>query len=57
MAGGLDAELSAEQSRTASGLVREPAFGRIGLGHPCHERYRAYLKRTVEDAFARFLTA
>ncbi|HEX8165639.1 MAG TPA: helix-turn-helix transcriptional regulator [Beijerinckiaceae bacterium] len=35
----------------------EAAFGRIGPGHACHERYRAYLKRTVEDAFARFLTA
>jgi transcriptional regulator with XRE-family HTH domain len=38
-------------------LAEEPAFGRVGAGHPCHERYRAYLKRTVEDAFARFLTA
>jgi hypothetical protein len=35
----------------------DAAFGRIGMGHACHERYRAYLKRTVDDAFARFLTA
>jgi transcriptional regulator with XRE-family HTH domain len=30
-------------------------FGRISAGHPCHERYRKYLKRTVEEPFALFL--
>lgn len=30
-------------------------FGRIPAGHPCYEGYRKYLKRTVEEQFARFL--
>jgi transcriptional regulator with XRE-family HTH domain len=30
-------------------------FGRIGADHPCYERYRKYLKRTVEEPFAVFL--
>jgi transcriptional regulator with XRE-family HTH domain len=30
-------------------------FGRICAGHPCYERYRKYLKRTVEEPFALFL--
>lgn len=30
-------------------------FGRIAAGHPCYERYRRYLKRTVEEPFALFL--
>jgi transcriptional regulator with XRE-family HTH domain len=30
-------------------------FGRIGLDHPCYERYRAHLRRTVEEPFALFL--
>ena len=30
-------------------------FGRISAGHPCYERYRKYLKRTVEEPFALFL--
>jgi transcriptional regulator with XRE-family HTH domain len=30
-------------------------FGRIAAGHPWHERYRKYLKRTVEEPFALFL--
>ena len=32
-------------------------FGRVGAGHPCYERYRKYLKRTVEEPFALFLGA
>jgi len=36
--------------------VGEVQFGRIGSGDPAYESYRAYLKRTIEDAFARFLT-
>jgi transcriptional regulator with XRE-family HTH domain len=32
-------------------------FGRIPTGHPCYERYRKYLKRTVEEPFAIFLSA
>src|SRR3954447_7816633 len=31
-------------------------FGRIGPGHSCYEPYRVYLKRTIDDAFSRFLT-
>ena len=30
-------------------------FGRITAGNPCYERYRKYLKRTVEEPFALFL--
>ena len=30
-------------------------FGRIAAGHPCYENYRSYLKRTIEEQFARFL--
>jgi transcriptional regulator with XRE-family HTH domain len=30
-------------------------FGRIGTGHPCHERYRRYLRRTIDEPFALFL--
>ena len=30
-------------------------FGRICDGHPCYQRYRKYLKRTVEEPFALFL--
>ena len=30
-------------------------FGRIAAGHPCYERYRRYLKRTVEEPFALLL--
>jgi transcriptional regulator with XRE-family HTH domain len=36
--------------------VANAEFGRIGPGHSCYELYRAYLKRTIDDAFARFLT-
>ena len=32
-------------------------FGRITAGHACFERYRKYLRRTVEESFARFLPA
>jgi transcriptional regulator with XRE-family HTH domain len=32
-------------------------FGRISAGDPCYERYRKYLKRTVEEPFALFLPA
>jgi transcriptional regulator with XRE-family HTH domain len=30
-------------------------FGRISAGHPCYERYRKHLKRTIEEPFALFL--
>jgi transcriptional regulator with XRE-family HTH domain len=30
-------------------------FGRIGPDHACHVRYRDYLRRTIEEPFARFL--
>ena len=32
-------------------------FGRIAAGHPCYESYRKYLRRTVEEEFARLLPA
>jgi hypothetical protein len=36
-------------------LVPEAQFGRIIAGHPCYERFRAYLRRTVEEPFALFM--
>ena len=36
--------------------VANAEFGRIWPGHSCYESYRAYLKRTIDDAFSRFLT-
>jgi transcriptional regulator with XRE-family HTH domain len=30
-------------------------FGRIPIGHPCHQQYRKLLRRTVEEPFALFL--
>jgi transcriptional regulator with XRE-family HTH domain len=35
--------------------VEVPEFGRVASGHHCYERYRSYLKRTVEEPFALFL--
>jgi transcriptional regulator with XRE-family HTH domain len=35
-------------------ILTDPQFGRITAGHPCHEGYRKYLKRTVEEPFALF---
>jgi transcriptional regulator with XRE-family HTH domain len=35
--------------------LTEVQFGRIPSGHRCYERYREYLKRTVEEPFALFL--
>jgi transcriptional regulator with XRE-family HTH domain len=32
-----------------------PEFGRIASGHGCHERYRRYLRRVVEEQYAMFL--
>src|ERR1700704_5593823 len=32
-------------------------FGRIAAGHPRHESYRSYLRRTIEEPFALFLPA
>jgi len=32
-------------------------FGRVATDHPCYERYRKYLKRTVEEPFVLFLPA
>jgi len=37
--------------------VPAAAFGRIATGHPCHEPYRKYLRRTIEEPFALFLPA
>jgi hypothetical protein len=33
-----------------------PAFGLIKSGHHCHAAYRAFLKRTVDEPFALFMT-
>jgi len=32
-------------------------FGRIAAGHPRYEAYRKYLKRTIEEPFALFLSS
>jgi hypothetical protein len=37
-------------------VVASAAFGRIGPATPGYGRYRAYLKRMIDDAFACFLT-
>jgi hypothetical protein len=37
-------------------LMPNAEFGRISLGHPCYEAYRAYLTRTVDEPYALFLT-
>jgi hypothetical protein len=37
--------------------VADAAFGRIDATHPCHTRYRAYLKRVTDEPFALFLPA
>ena len=34
--------------------VAKPQFGRVVAEHACYERYRAYLKRTVDEPFALF---
>lgn len=34
--------------------VTKPQFGRVIAEHACYERYRAYLKRTVDEPFALF---
>ena len=31
------------------------AFGRVAVGDACYERYRAYLKRTIDERFALLL--
>jgi transcriptional regulator with XRE-family HTH domain len=35
--------------------VAKPQFGRVAAGDACYERYRAYLKRTLDEHFALFL--
>jgi len=37
--------------------LAQAEFGRIAAGHPCYESYRKYLRRTVEEEFARLLSA
>jgi transcriptional regulator with XRE-family HTH domain len=37
--------------------IAKPDFGRVATGHASFERYRAYLRRTIEEPFALFLTA
>lgn len=36
--------------------VKTPAFGQIKPGHECYAPYRGYLKRTVDEPFALFMT-
>ena len=36
--------------------VTKPAFGLIKPGHDCYAAYRGFLKRTVEEPFALFMT-
>jgi transcriptional regulator with XRE-family HTH domain len=55
---GRGAELIPVSAPIAYVPLKAPAnveFGRICAGHPCYERYRKYLKRTVEEPFALFL--
>ncbi len=35
--------------------ITDVHFGRIAPGHLCHERYRAYLRRAIDEPFALFL--
>ena len=52
----LAAHAGRRADRVRAGARMSPtAFGRIASGHPCYERYRNYLKRTVEEPFALFL--
>jgi transcriptional regulator with XRE-family HTH domain len=37
------------------GLAPMADFGRIAVGHTCHQQYRKLLQRTVEEPFALFL--
>jgi transcriptional regulator with XRE-family HTH domain len=37
------------------GMVPKADFGRIAVGHTCHQQYRNLLQRTVEGPFALFL--
>jgi hypothetical protein len=37
------------------GMVPKADFGRIAVGHTCHQQYRKLLQRTVEEPFALFL--
>jgi hypothetical protein len=37
--------------------IAKPDFGRLAAGHASYERYRACLRRTIEEPFALFLTA
>jgi hypothetical protein len=37
------------------GALPKAEFGRIAVGHTCHEQYRKLLRRTVEEPFALFL--
>jgi transcriptional regulator with XRE-family HTH domain len=36
--------------------VNSPAFGQVKPGHECYAPYRGFLKRTVEEPFALFVT-
>jgi transcriptional regulator with XRE-family HTH domain len=36
--------------------VNSPAFGLIKFGHDCYAAYRGFLKRTVDEPFALFMT-
>lgn len=58
----LHAGRGAQLIPAASPIVLVPArnlsdlrFGRVAIGHPCHQRYRDYLARTLEEPFALFL--
>jgi hypothetical protein len=38
-----------------SNALPKAEFGRIAVGHSCHQQYRKILRRTVEESFALFL--
>jgi transcriptional regulator with XRE-family HTH domain len=37
-------------------LMPNAQFGRVNLDHPCYDDYRVYLKRTLDEPYALFLT-
>jgi transcriptional regulator with XRE-family HTH domain len=37
-------------------VLANPAFGQVKPGHDCYALYRGYLKRTIEEPFALFVT-
>jgi hypothetical protein len=47
--------VSAPVAMVPVSAAKEIQFGQIRVGDRCYERYRRYLKRTLDDQFAVFL--